>query len=257
MTKGRHAMWRMKFFLIPGPIIFPIILLGLYSVFVSVFVSVFGLDAAPFISPVHGQSTRYISDTLEVPLRAGTSTRYKILRMLKSGTSLTVLSKASENGYSKVRTEGGTQGWVLSRYLMDTPSARESLARAQQALAPLQQENANLTQQIAILQKEKDAVENALGKIERENEQLSQSLSQIRKTSANAITIDERNKKLEQQMVAFERQLQLLQQENLALRDNSNQTWFIRGAGVLLFGLVLGVVLPRLRFRKNSRWGDL
>lgn len=231
-------MQRMRFVLILGSIVLP------------------GL-VIPFIIPAQAQSTRYISDTLEVPLRAGTSTKFKILRMLKSGTDVTVLDEDSENGYSKVRTSNGTQGWVLSRYLIDTPSARESLARAQEALAPLQQENENLTQQLAGLQQEKSVVETALRKIERENERLSQDLSQIRKASANAIAIDERNKNLEQQMVAFERQLQLLQQENTALRDNSNQTWFIRGAGVLLLGIVLGIVLPRLRIRKNPRWGDL
>lgn len=200
---------------------------------------------------------RYISDQLEVPLRAGTSTKFKILRMLPSGTKVDVLRDDAENGYTQVRTEGGTQGWVLSRYLMETPSARDSLAAAQQALAPLQEENRRLEQQLAALQQDEQSSAATLRELQAQNRRLNQELSQIRKSSANAIAIDERNKVLEQQMVEMERRFQIVQQDNQALRDNSNQAWFIRGAGVLLLGLLLGLVLPRLRVRKTSRWGDL
>jgi len=212
---------------------------------------------AAFSLPANAQNKRYISDKLEVPLRAGTSTKFKINRMLSSGTPVTLLSHDSETGYTQVRTENGSQGWVLSRYLMDTPSARDSLAQALQAVAPLQSENQQLKQQFAELRQEKTKVEENVQQLESENQRLSQDLSQIRKTSANAITIDERNKELEQQMVDLERKLQIVQQENQALNDNSNQAWFLRGGGVLLLGLILGLIIPRLRLRRSGRWSDL
>ena len=71
-----------------------------------------------------GQSA-WVSDQFEITLRTGPSTTNAIERMLSSGTELVVLEQDDESGYSHVRTTGGTEGWVLTRYLMDEPSARE------------------------------------------------------------------------------------------------------------------------------------
>ena len=90
-----------------------------------------------------------------------------------------------------------------------------------------------------------------------ENQQLQTELVQLRKSLAQAALFDQRNRELEQRMVELERELQLLQQENRALQDGNEQGWFLRGAGVLLLGLVLGALIPQINRRKAPRWGDL
>jgi SH3 domain protein len=40
-------------------------------------------------------------------------------------------------------------------------------------------------------------------------------------------------------------------------KSTTRRDWFLAGAGVLAFGLILGLVLPRLKFGRRSRWGDL
>jgi SH3 domain protein len=207
--------------------------------------------------PAQAQATRYISDQVEIPLRAGTSTRFRIVRMLPSGTSVTLLSEDEETGYAQVRTENGTQGWILSRYLLAEPVARDQLQQMQQSLGPLQSGNEQLRQQLQVLQEEKRNLEAGLEQAEKGSQRLNQDLTQIRKTAANAIAIDERNKLLEQQAVELERTLQIVQQENRALSDTSNQSWFVRGAGVLIFGLIIGLIIPQIRWRKPSPWSDL
>ena len=72
--------------------------------------------------------TVWVSDEFEITLRTGPSTSNAIERMLSSGTQLEVLERDDESGYSRVRTRAGTEGWVLTRYLMSEPSAREQLA---------------------------------------------------------------------------------------------------------------------------------
>ncbi len=208
-------------------------------------------------SLAQAQSVRYVSDTLEVPLRRGASLKHKIVRMLPSGSSLEVLQVDKANGYSLIRTQSGSRGWILSRYLMDTPSARESLAQAQQAVEPLQTENSKLKEQLNTLVGQKSNVEASEQKTRQNNQRLSQELAQIRKTAANAIAIDEQNKTLQEQVINLERDLQLSQQTNQSLTDNRDKGWFLLGAGVLLFGMVLGVIIPRMRFQKRNRWGDL
>ena len=76
-----------------------------------------------------GAQEAWVSDQFEVMLRTGPSTSNAIERVLGSGTALEVLETDSEAGYARVRTTAGTEGWVLSRYLMNEPSAREQLER--------------------------------------------------------------------------------------------------------------------------------
>ena len=68
---------------------------------------------------------RYVSDRLEVTLRTGTSTQHSIIRMVPSGARVEVLETDGASGYSRVRAADGTEGWVLTRYLMEEPAARD------------------------------------------------------------------------------------------------------------------------------------
>ena len=55
----------------------------------------------------------------------------------------------------------------------------------------------------------------------------------------------------------MQRELQIVQQENQSLADRSNRDWFLLGAGVLVSGVLVGLILPRLRVQRRSRWGEL
>ena len=70
----------------------------------------------------------WVSDQFEIMLRTGPSTSNAIQLMVTSGTELEVLEPDDGSGYTKVRAAGGTEGWVLSRYLMSEAPAREQLA---------------------------------------------------------------------------------------------------------------------------------
>lgn len=205
------------------------------------------------MASVQAQNQRYISDELELPMRTGASTQFRILRMLSSGTPVTLVDTDPASGYSRVRTEDGTLGFVPTRYLSETPGARQQLDAAEAALAPLQAENAQLSTRLEGLH----TLEQQVRALQEENQRLDQELARVRNISANAIALDERNETLEHQVINLERSLQLAQQDNELLRDRRNQDWFLRGAGVLMAGLLIGLILPRLRSRRSSRWGEL
>jgi len=49
-----------------------------------------------------------------------------------------------------------------------------------------------------------------------------------------------------------------LEQENRGPKNQANQRWSLSGAGVLAGGILLGLILPRLRLgRRKSAWGSL
>lgn len=207
--------------------------------------------------PVVSAETLYVSDRLEIQMRTGKGNQFRILRMLPSGTPLEVLEHDRENGYSKVRSPGGVEGWVLTRFLMNEAAAREQLADAEKKLARLELENRKLNAAFGELKTEKGSTEKERSELDRENRKISQELEEIRRTASSALAIDAENKELKSRIVAYERQLQTLQQENAGLKDRTARDWFMVGAGVVLLGMVIGLIIPRIRWRKKSSWDTL
>ena len=198
--------------------------------------------------------TRYVSDTLEITMRSGKGTSFGITRMLRSGTPVEVLNVDKKSGYTQVRTNSGKEGWVLSRFLMKGQAARERLATAEKNLAELELENRKLTTAMATLKEEKGTLESNLSTLEGESRGVSQELAEIRRTASSALAIDSENKDMKGRMVSLERQLQTVQQENETLKDRTARDWFMVGAAVVLLGIIVGLIIPKIRCRKKSSW---
>ncbi|MGD8631441.1 MAG: TIGR04211 family SH3 domain-containing protein [Gammaproteobacteria bacterium] len=198
--------------------------------------------------------TRYVSDNLEITMRSGKGTSYGIIRMLRSGTPVEVLEEDKDAGYTQVRVKGGKEGWVLSRFLMKGRAARDRLATAEKSLAELELENRKMETSMTALTGEKAALVKQLESLEGQTRNVSQELSEIKRTASSALAIDSENKELKGRVVSLERQLQILQQENEGLRDRTARDWFLVGAGVVLLGIIVGLIIPRIRWRKKSSW---
>ena len=198
--------------------------------------------------------TRYVSDSLEITMRSGKGNSFSITRMLSSGTPLDVLEVDKDAGYTRVRTSSGKEGWVLSRYLMKTEAARDRLASAEKNLAEMELEKRKLETAMAALTEEKNTFAKELDALSSQNRKVSQDLAEIKRTASSALAIDSENKDLKSRVVSLERDIQTLQQENEGLRDRTARDWFMVGAGVVLLGIVVGLIIPRIRWRKKSSW---
>lgn len=201
--------------------------------------------------------TRYVSDRLEIQMRAGKGTQFRILRSLPSGTPLEVLEVDKQNQYSRVRAPGGVEGWVLNHLLMSGPSARDRLAKAEKKLARLELENSKLKTSLAKLREDKGSTDQERSTLKKETNKLNQELERIRRTASSALAIDAENKDLKNKIVGYERQSQSLLQENQSLKDRTARDWFMVGAGVILLGMIIGLIIPRIRWRKKSSWDSL
>ncbi|MDH4107332.1 MAG: TIGR04211 family SH3 domain-containing protein [Gammaproteobacteria bacterium] len=206
-----------------------------------------------FGSPVLAE-TAWVSDQFEITLRSGPSTSNAIQLMINSGTALEVLERDPETGYSKVRTQGGTEGWVLTRYLMNEPSAREQLESLSAQVSSATERGTSLGSQLNAIRSEYQEATNRIRSLEREKEQLQADLDEIKRTAANVLGIDSQNKSLQRQLTDTEIQVSILEEENRQLKAQSNRTWFLTGAGVLFGGVLLGLILPRMRWQRRSRY---
>ena len=203
--------------------------------------------------------TRYISDELEITFRSAPGDRKRILKMLKSGAPVELLSVDKKKQYAQVRTSDGKTGYVLVRFLSEEPSAREQLQTMQQRIDELQAEPDQIQSRLTQLQEDYSILQQQHQKTSNENETLTQELAGIKQTAANAIQIANERSDLSKQLTAFKRQNADLQQQNRELGNNIEQRWFMIGAGVVLGSILLGWLLPLMRFRRRSRsrWSDI
>ncbi|MBL3589316.1 MAG: TIGR04211 family SH3 domain-containing protein [gamma proteobacterium endosymbiont of Lamellibrachia anaximandri] len=202
--------------------------------------------------------TRYVTDILKVTMRSGESSSHRILRMLNSGTAVEVLESNSESGYSKIRTSGGQIGYILNRQLMVKPSARSQLTSMEQRLQKLQEAPGKLSSKLADLQKQHKALQAAHKELMQIKKKLDSNLQNIQRTASSAIRISNERNELRTQVKELTRQVGELKQENRDLSNKATRDWFLIGAGVIIAGILIGLILPHLRFqRRRNEWGSL
>ncbi|MFZ0255949.1 MAG: TIGR04211 family SH3 domain-containing protein [Gammaproteobacteria bacterium] len=205
------------------------------------------------MSVAHATETRYVTDKLEATVRAGQGTDYQILRIISSGTPVKVLEPA-QNGYVRVELHDGKTGWMLSRYLSETPIAQIRLADAEKQLAQLAEDNGRLNEEKQVLAQAKLQADQALSHFEEEQTKLKDELSELSKLAARPQEVESENRELQQRISAFEAEAHQLRKENERLQTGEGQAWFLAGAGVLLGGFLLGIIVPRIRWRKKASW---
>jgi SH3 domain protein len=185
-------------------------------------------------------------------MRSGPTNNHRIIRMLNAGTRLEVLENA-EDGWSLVRTSAGAEGWVLSRYLANSPSARDRLSTAETSLAQARQELQSLKQNLGGESQRLAAAQAELAQVSTANAQMKQQLAE----AARGVAMAGENRELKKQVVDLQREIELLQNEAERLSDRSQRDWFITGALVIFAGFLTGIIVTRIRWRRKSSWSSL
>lgn len=188
-------------------------------------------------------------------MRSGPGNQYKNIKPLVSGTLLTTPNgNAETNGYTRVLTELGEEGWVTTRYLSQTPVANSQSDENLKALTRLQVENQHLAAELAALKSTGETAEKNNETLKAETARLNSEIIAIRQASANVLQIQNERDKLTEDKRSLVSELDMLKREKYALDTNNKQNWFLIGAAVLFGGIAIGVLLPRLSWRKKSSW---
>ena len=206
--------------------------------------------------PALAAEVKYITDEFEVTMRSGTSTANSIVRLLRSGEPVTVLEADLASQYSLVEANDGKRGYVLTRFLMETPAAKDTLAKLrveheaqQQRLQQQSAEIAELKQSLQQSSSDNEALKTALRASEQE-------LSKVREAAQNTLNILEQNKRLETVVAQLREEKSVLSNTNAELSDSRQMDWFVRGAAVSLIAFVIGILITRIRWRKQDSWGS-
>lgn len=199
--------------------------------------------------------TRYVIDQLIITMRSGQSTQHKIISHVPSNTKLEVLETGEK--YTQVRTPDGKEGWVLSQYITDEPTAKLKLAVAEKKLAQLTTDNQRLKAELSELGSKEANVSKDYKSLTVANKKQAEELAHLRQVSAKPLKLENENLRLKKELLDLENEHTLLSQETQMLRDSSDREWFLNGAGVIIVGIILGLIIPRLKLRKKSSWSSL
>lgn len=198
--------------------------------------------------------TVWVDDKLYLPVRAGAGTQYRIIEnALPSGTPLEVLEDG--DGYTRVRTPKGTEGWVASQYLSKTPIARDRLKAVSQELEKAQAELARLREQLKQVTDERNALKNSEASLAGRSESLQEELQRIKSIAADAINLDQRNRELSAENQKLRNDLEVLTAENERLEASREYDFMLLGAGLVFAGVLLALIVPALKpTRKTDNW---
>ena len=211
----------------------------------------------PAPTPSPPPAATYVSDTVDIPLRAGASNRYKVNGAVRSGSPVEVLKMDTAKGYAQIRTPAGVRGWLSSDQLTHTPSSQDQLAQTRQELEQLKARYFELQEHMDSVVSKPGADAMSYPQLYEEAVRQRQLLAQYRKVAADTVAIDERNKVLQERVVTLERELQIVQQENQALRNDNDNIRLLMGVVILIAGLLAAVMMPRIREQKRAQWSQL
>ena len=209
---------------------------------------------SPLISSA--ENTRYVSDQLEITMRNGQGVKFAIKRVLTSGDRLDLIETDS-SGYSKVRTIEGVEGWVLTRYLMNAPSVRNLVADSDQKVANLELELAETKEELKNVSTKVATSDSKSMALKETSQRFKKELDSLKVTASNSIALSNENIQLKQKIQQTDTRMQGLVLENTAMKNSDSQSWFLTGVAVLLGGIILGLILPRLRLQRKNSWGNI
>lgn len=198
-------------------------------------------------------STRYITDLIEVPLRSGGSLKYRIKRMIPSGTAVKIL-EVDPTGWAKVAYKG-SEGWLPANLLENEPVARDRLELQVNKTTSVEAKYNDLKLELSTLQTRFDENSVELKSIKQEKFETTQELNRLKQVSSSAVQLDEQNKEMKARLSRLSDENAIMREQLDQAEDVVKRQWFLTGGGVLLLGLLLGRF-----FRipgKRKKWGQL
>lgn len=196
----------------------------------------------------------YVSDVFYVPVRSGAGTQYRIVHQgLRTGTQIEV--HEAEDDWTRITTDDGVEGWLPSQYVSKQPPARIQLAQAEQRLGRLQQQNKDLAAQLSEVQQTNAELQSQVQQYEQTATEATAELAEVRALSADAISLNQRHRELLEQHQMLQTEMDALRAENDRLASDTTINKWLYGAGLVLFGIFLSIVLPALKPKKRfSDW---
>lgn len=202
--------------------------------------------------------TAYVKDEILVPLRSGPSSQHRILHKgIRSNTVLTVLAKSEDNNWINVRTPSQLDGWLPAQYVVSSPTASIKLASLSQKFDALSKKHEALQDKYGATSSELNKTKTTLTKTESAQQKSTMELHRIKSISSGAIELDQKYQKLLEDHELLQTANDALNAENTSLKNDRRFSYMFYGAMLVITGMFMAVILPRLKMKKrHSEWAN-
>ena len=196
-------------------------------------------------APAPAAKDVFVSDRMQITVRTGPTTENRVIEMISSGDQVVMLEE-THDGWAKVRTASGKEGWVLRRFLMDEAPAAARL----QDLADGQ--GKNLAQRLEEVRREGGEAKRQQALAETRAREAEAALQKLQTECAEVVKLREEYGKLQEDYQQQTQEMEDLTTEIESLRFSTNLKWFLAGGGVLLVGWLIGLAFGR----RKKRWSS-
>ncbi len=193
--------------------------------------------------------TMFVTDQFKITLRTGPSDENKVIAMLRSNEEVEVLDKGED--WVNVRLKNGKEGYVLRRFLTSEVPKFAVIVGLNDKVEKLKSEIGSLEENKEQLERSNLELKSSLFSKENELTNVKRSYEELKSGSADYVEVKELKDKLESRNKYLESQTDNLLKENRQLRKQTNKLWFVSGAGVLLLGWILGLIMGRNQIRRR------
>ncbi len=214
------------------------------NVMLFLFLALAGQQSPVYAAP-DNTNTLYVSDRLQVGVRRGPSSEYATIETIYTGATVTVLGESADKLWVRIATPSGRDGWVLRRYLIDTPPAALLLQDISS------EGSADLNSMLETLRTENQQNKLKLAESEGKRKAAESRLQRLSEDCSSSISLRDNLDQAQQKLAEQHAQLETLRAENESLSFTSNMRWFLAGGCVLMVGWFIGWLFGR----RNKRSG--
>ena len=207
---------------------------------------------------------RYVSDMLIITLRTGKGQEYKVIKSLKTDTPVEVLEESE--GYLRVRTDEGEEGWAAKQYISsEVPKSviieglKKETSKLNARIEELEKDQASLLGQFEVatqrhaakveeLEKNASNSKEDASRLKIKLAQITEKHNTLIDQSKNVVDLISEQKRLQTKNVNLNTRVEHFQKENTDLRNTRRLQWFLAGGGVFFIGWIAGKVSRKKKY---------
>jgi SH3 domain protein len=203
------------------------------------------------LSSLSQAETMYVTDVLKLRLRSEKGSDQNILGLVISGQVVDVIQ--IEDKWAQVRLPDGKEGWVLTRYLTPRKTNAIILENLQKQHKALKDQLTNLMDQNHNLTKENKRLSLELNQLETSVKNVYTSYENLKTEAGGYLDLKAKYEETVARVAEQAQRSEELKAEIERLETRQMIRWFLTGAGVLLFGVIIGFAAKRQRRRTSFR----
>ena len=203
------------------------------------------------LSSLSQAETMYVTDVIKLRLRFEKGSDQNILGMVMSGQVVDVVQ--IEDKWAQVRLPDGKEGWVLTRYLTPRKTNAIILENLQKQHKTLKDQLTGIMDKNRHLTKENKRLRLELNQLDTSVKKVNTSYENLKTEAADYLDLKAKYEEAVARVAEQAQKSKKFKEEIERLETRQMIRWFLTGAGVLLFGFIIGFAAKRQRRRTSLR----